>query len=81
MIDPAAPAIALLADKAQKRQLLQEVLQNFGYRVIFAGEPEALDCQALEAIKAEAWLLELAEESELADWLLEYSPVPVLLGR
>ena len=80
MIDPAAPAIALLADKEQKRQLLQEVLQNFGYRVIFAGEPEALDCQALEAIKADAWLLELAEESELADWLLEYSPVPVLLG-
>ncbi len=80
MIEPAAPAIALLAGKMQKRQLLQEVLEDFGYRVIFAGEPEGLTCASLEAIEADAWLLELEEESELADWLLEHSPVPVLLG-
>lgn len=80
VIDSAAPAIALLAGKAQKRQLLQEVLEGFGYRVIFAGEPDGLDCAGLEAISADAWLLELAEESELADWLLEHSTVPVLLG-
>ncbi|WP_373184415.1 chemotaxis protein CheB [Halopseudomonas sp.] len=80
MIEPAAPAIALLAGTTQKRQLLQEVLEGFGYRVIFAGAPEDLDCAALEAIEADAWLLELADESELADWLLEQSPVPVLLG-
>lgn len=64
----------------QKRQLLQEVLEEFGYRVIFAGEPGCLDCDSLEAIEADAWLLELADESDLADWLLEHSPVPVLLG-
>lgn len=80
MIEPAAPAIALLAGKMQKRQLLQEVLEGFGYRVVFAGEPDGLDCAALAAIQADAWLLELADESELADWLLEHSSVPVLLG-
>lgn len=80
VIEPAVPAIALLAGKMQKRQLLQEVLEEFGYRVIFAGEPDGLDCDALEAIEADAWLLELADESDLADWLLEHSQVPVLLG-
>jgi chemosensory pili system protein ChpB (putative protein-glutamate methylesterase) len=74
VIEPAAPAIALLAGRMQKRQLLQEVLEGFGYRVIFAGEPDRLDCAGLEAINADAWLLELADESELADWLLEHSP-------
>lgn len=80
MIEPAAPAIALLADNRQKRLLLQEVLEEFGYRVPFAGEPDGLDCAALQAINADAWLLELADESDLAEWLLEHSPVPVLLG-
>ncbi len=80
MIELAAPAIALLAGKTQQRVLLQETLEGFGYQVIFAGEPDGLDCAALEAIGADAWLLEWADESELADWLLEHSPVPVLLG-
>ncbi|QJD60049.1 chemotaxis protein CheB [Pseudomonas sp. gcc21] len=75
-----APAIALLASQPAKRKLLAEVLGEFGYRVVFASEPERLNCEQLAAVDPDAWLLELSEESELAEWLLEHSPVPVLLG-
>ena len=80
MSETAAPAIALLADKASKRSHLASVLSGFGYRVVFASEPLELDSARLQAVQTDAWLLELAEESPLADWLLEHSPVPVLLG-
>jgi chemosensory pili system protein ChpB (putative protein-glutamate methylesterase) len=76
----AAPGIALLADKASKRNRLAKELAGFGYRVVFAGDPDELDAAGLQAVQTDAWLLELAEESLLADWLLEHSPVPVLLG-
>ncbi|KKN84758.1 hypothetical protein LCGC14_0285710 [marine sediment metagenome] len=78
--DRRAGSIALLASQPAKRQLLAEVLEEFGYRVVFAGEPDGLDCEQLAAVDTEAWLLELADESDLAEWLLEYCPVPVLLG-
>ncbi|MEH6565842.1 MAG: chemotaxis protein CheB [Halopseudomonas sp.] len=74
------PAIALLAGNAGKRQRLASVLAGFGYQVVFAGDPEQLDAERMQAVQTDAWLLELAEESPLADWLLEHSPVPVLLG-
>lgn len=74
------PAIALLAGNPGKRNRLAGVLARFGYRVVFAGDPSELDASRLQAVQTDAWLLELAEESPLTDWLLEYSPVPVLLG-
>lgn len=80
MSETPVPAIALLASQPAKRKLLADVLGEFGYRVVFASEPERLDCAQLAAVSTDAWLLELAEESELADWLLGHSPVPVLLG-
>lgn len=74
------PAIALLAGNAGKRNRLAGVLSRFGYRVVFAGDPSELNAARLQAVQTDAWLLELAEESPLTDWLLEHSPVPVLLG-
>lgn len=80
MNETPVPGIALLASQPAKRKLLADVLVEFGYRVVFAHEPERLDCEQLAAVSTDAWLLELAEESELAEWLLEHSRVPVLLG-
>ena len=72
------PAIALLAGNESKRNRLADVLTGFGYRLVFARDPAELDAGRLAQIETDAWLLELAEESPLADWLLEHSPVPVL---
>lgn len=80
MAEALAPAVGLLAGNPDKRRLLHEVLCRFGYQVIFCDDPVQLDCQRLAAIPTDAWLLELPEESALSDWLLEHSPVPVLLG-
>lgn len=80
MADAAAPAIGLLAGNPDKRRLLREVLDHFGYRVVFCDDPGQLNCQQLATIDTDAWLLELPEESALSDWLLEHSAVPVLLG-
>lgn len=80
MAEPIGPAVGLLAGNPDKRQLLREVLNHFGYRVAYCGDPKHLDCQRLASICTDAWLLELPEESPLSDWLLEHSSVPVLLG-
>ncbi|KAA0693871.1 chemotaxis protein CheB [Halopseudomonas laoshanensis] len=80
MAEATAPAIGLLAGNPDKRRLLTEVLQHFGYRISFCADPGQLDCQRLASINTDAWLLELPEESALSDWLLEHSAVPVLLG-
>ncbi|MFN3579409.1 MAG: chemotaxis protein CheB [Pseudomonas sp.] len=80
MIEQEAPAIGLLAGTPDKRRVLQQVLAHFGYRIMFCGDPAQLDCERLAAMQTDAWLLELPDESELSDWLLEHSPVPVLLG-
>ncbi len=74
------PAIALLAGQAGKRRQLAQVLADFGYAVVFADDPASLGAGALAQVQTDAWLLELAEESPLTDWLLEHSAVPVLLG-
>lgn len=75
-----APRIGLLASQPAKRKLLSQVLEGFGYRVVYAADPVRLDTGALASIPADAWLLELAEDSPLTDWLLESSPAPVLFG-
>ena len=75
-----AAAIALLAGHAGKRRQLAQVLAEFGYAVVFADDPAGLTASELEQVSTDAWLLELAEESPLADWLLEHSSAPVLLG-
>lgn len=80
MSEEVVSGIALLASQSAKRAVLAQVLEEFGYRVIFASEPGRLNCDDLAAVKTDAWLLELSEESDLAEWLLEHSPVPVLLG-
>lgn len=80
MSDTPAPAIALLASRPAKRDVLAQVLSGFGYRVVFSDAAEQLAPSDLAAIEADAWLLDVADECELADWLLEHSPVPVLLG-
>jgi chemosensory pili system protein ChpB (putative protein-glutamate methylesterase) len=74
------PRVGLLAHPPSKRQLLAQVLGGFGYEVIYAGEPSRLSPEELSKLEADAWLLELAEESELTDWLLESSEAPVLFG-
>lgn len=79
MTEP-APGIALLACHAGQRQQLVQVLSTFGYRIVSAEDPASLQPEDLARIKADAWLLELAEESPLTEWLLEHSDVPVLLG-
>ena len=79
MTDRAA-AIALLAGNPGKRRQLARVLGEFGYAVVFADDPAGLTAGELAQVSTDAWLLELAEESPLADWLLEHSSAPVLLG-
>ncbi|MEL0169526.1 MAG: chemotaxis protein CheB [Pseudomonadaceae bacterium] len=79
MTEP-APGIALLACDAGQRQQLAEVLSTFGYRIVSAEDPSLLQPEQLTQIQTDAWLLELAEESLLTEWLLEHSEVPVLLG-
>lgn len=76
----AVPRIGLLASQPAKRKLLAEVLTGFGYEVVYAADPVRLDTTELAAIAADAWLLELAEDSPLTDWLLECSTAPLLFG-
>lgn len=66
MTDRAA-AIALLAGNPGKRQQLARVLGEFGYAVVFADDPAGLTAGELAQVSTDAWLLELAEESPLAD--------------
>lgn len=80
MVAEPAPGIALLACHAGRRQQLAQVLSTFGYRVVSAEDPLSLQPAQLALVQADAWLLELAEESPLTEWLLEHSEVPVLLG-
>ena len=73
--------VALLVANSSKRNSLYEVVQSFGYRVVFAEAPLMLCPDQLKAVRTDLWLLDMAEESTLVDWLLEQSPVPVLLGN
>ncbi len=75
-----APRIGLLATHQAKRQLLTQALQGFGYQVVYAADPQRLSIDRLGELQADAWLLELMDDSPLTDWLHESSPVPVLFG-
>ncbi|AQZ94323.1 hypothetical protein BVH74_05955 [Halopseudomonas phragmitis] len=75
-----AGRIALLVSQERRRQHLYQSLSSFGYQVVFAEPPAQLARRALQQVATDAWLVELADESPLADWLLEYSQVPVLFG-
>jgi chemosensory pili system protein ChpB (putative protein-glutamate methylesterase) len=79
-VNEAVPRIGLLASQQAKRKLLSEVLTEFGYEVVYSGDPVRLDTAELAGIAADAWLLELAEDSPLTDWLLESSTAPMLFG-
>lgn len=62
------------------RSSLAQTVREFGYRVVFDAQPAQVQPAQLAAVMTDLWLLDMAEESPLVDWLLEYSPVPVLLG-
>ena len=81
MSDDRTPGVALLVGCNRKRDRLSEVVQHFGYRVVFTGEPEALEAGQLAEVPTDLWLLDMAEDSPLLDWLLDSSEVPVLLGN
>ena len=79
--DGQAPAVALLIASDSRRNSLGEVLQRFGYRVVFANPPALLQPGQLTEVSTDLWLLDMAEDSPLVDWLLDHSKVPVLLGN
>ncbi|SDT09957.1 chemosensory pili system protein ChpB (putative protein-glutamate methylesterase) [Halopseudomonas litoralis] len=75
-----APAVALLVSSERDRQVLTQAVRSFGYRVVFETAPMGVKVDELAGVAADLWLLDMADESALIDWLLEYSPVPVLMG-
>lgn len=79
--DQRVPAVALLVASDARRDSLSEAVLRFGYQVVFAAPPAQLDAQQLAAVVTDLWLLDMAEDSPLVDWLLDHSSVPVLLGN
>lgn len=80
MTDTPAPAVALLVASSGGRSSLAQTVREFGYRVVFDALPAQVQPAQLAAVMTDLWLLDMAEESPLVDWLLEHSTVPVLLG-
>lgn len=80
MIEAQAPGIALLVSDEDGRRVLARTLTGLGYRLVFAAAPERLQLSELRAVAADLWLLDVPDECALSDWLLDCSPVPVLLG-
>ena len=80
MIEVKAPAIALLVSDEDGRRVLARTLTELGYRLSFAAAPDQLQLSDLTAVKTDLWLLDVPDECALSDWLLDCSPVPVLLG-
>ncbi|WGK61845.1 chemotaxis protein CheB [Halopseudomonas sp. SMJS2] len=80
MTDVQAPTIALLVSSERGRRTLGQAVQGFGYQLVFDAAPERVQLSELTEVVADLWLLDMPDESALADWLLESSPVPVLLG-
>lgn len=81
LTDASVPAIALLVACDERRSSLSEAVQRFGYQVVFDISPSRLGAEQLAEVEADLWLLDMAEDSPLVDWLLEHSSVPVLLGN
>ncbi|SDU28712.1 chemotaxis protein CheB [Halopseudomonas salegens] len=80
MSEPDCSAPVVLVAREPKRAALADAVSQLGYAVncFDPDQPDAL--MLLPEQLAAAWLVELAEESALTDWLLEYSQAPVLLG-
>ncbi len=79
--DVRVPTVALLVACNDRRTRLSEAVQRFGYAVGFEQPPAQLDAGQLAQVVTDLWLLDMAEDSPLVDWLLEHSEVPVLLGN
>lgn len=79
--DARVPTIALLVASDERRGRLGEALQRFGYEVVFDVQPTGLSAGELADVVTDLWLLDMAEDSPLVDWLLDHSDVPVLLGN
>ena len=79
--DSQAPAVALLIASESRRNSLGEAVQRFGYRVVFDTPPTGVQAEQLAQVSTDLWLLDIAEDSPLVDWLLDNSSVPVLLGN
>ncbi|GLK87036.1 chemotaxis protein CheB [Pseudomonas turukhanskensis] len=83
MTDKVTARIAVLADTSLQRHVLQQALTGSGYNVVLNSDPARLDDEALAAVEADLWLVDLAqsEDSPLVDTLLEQAEVPVLFGE
>ena len=83
MTERAAARIAVIADTALQRHVLQQALAANGYRVVLNSDPARLDDDALTACEADLWLVDLAQtdDSPLIDRLLERATAPVLFGE
>lgn len=79
--DVRVPAIALLVASDERRGRLSEAVRRFGYEVVFDVPPTGLGAGKLADVVTDLWLLDMAEDSPLVDWLLDHSEVPVLLGN
>lgn len=79
--DAAVPTVALLVACDEQRGRLSEAVQRFGYQVVFEATPSRIAAEQLAGVVTDLWLLDMAEDSPLVDWLLDHSPVPVLLGN
>ncbi len=80
MSDPDGSAPVVLIAREPKRAAVEAAVRELGYSV-YCFDPDQPDALVrLTQQPAVAWLVELAEESPLTDWLLENSKMPVLLG-
>lgn len=71
--------MVLIAREPKRAAVAAAVSQlGYGVRCFDPDQPDAL--ARLQQEPAAAWLVELAEDSVLTDWLLEHSELPVLLG-
>lgn len=72
--------IGLLVCQPERRRRLAEELREFGYPLVFDGDPFSLKPEDVERLRPGVWLLEVSDDWELADLLLEQTEVPVLCG-
>ncbi|TVP93443.1 MAG: chemotaxis protein CheB [Pseudomonadaceae bacterium] len=78
--DPDSSAPVVLIAREPKRSAVEAAVSELGYSVCCFDPDQADALTRLTQQRAAAWLVELAEESPLTDWLLEHSELPVLLG-
>lgn len=75
--------IAVIADTALQRHVLQQALTGSGYQVVFNSDPARLDEATLAACETDLWLVDLtqAEDFPLVDNLMENASAPILFGE